>query len=79
MRTFETVRLDDIVERSDASNDALSASYAASMRAGDKFPPVNLSRNQHGVLAVCDGRHRIAAMRLLGLTSCAAVIDSNRD
>lgn len=78
MRTFETVALADI-DDTPLSGDALSNRYAERMLAGDIFPPVNLSRNQDGVMHVCDGRHRIAAMRRIGRTTCKAVIDSCRD
>ena len=79
MRTLETVALQDIDDAPLSGDDALSAHYAERMLAGDVFPPVNLGRNQHGVLCVCDGRHRIRAMLLLGWQTCDAIIDSTRD
>jgi hypothetical protein len=80
MRTLESVSLEAIDDRArQLTGDAFSDYYAKRMQEGEVFPPVNPSRNQHGVLRVCDGRHRIAAARKIGRSHIEALIDSNRD
>lgn len=74
MRTRETIKLVDI-DDVPLQSDVLSDRYRERLLADDVFPPVKLSRNHDGVLHVCDGRHRICAMRKIGRTTVFAVID----
>jgi hypothetical protein len=40
------------------------AQYAADMRRGDKFPPIDLLATEDGTFYIVDGHHRVAAARL---------------
>lgn len=46
--------------------------YACAMLRGDKFPPIRVARADTGGFEIRDGRHRVAASRLLSKGKIAA-------
>ncbi len=71
-----TLNVSDITTVHSPRYQHIVAQYVQRLNAGEALPPILVSRDSRGRLAIVEGNHRLAAHRLAGRTTIEAYIYS---